>query len=97
MKSYEDKDGKLEKPEVGAEGFSDPVIILINGGRVLPAVWDSRDMRWHTFENGDEETFDGGVERWFKLPKHWVYDSEFYTPLKYKEWWRSERNEMKGE
>jgi len=90
MKSYEIHDAKIEKPEVGDNGYSDPVIIIVNGGTIYPAVWDSRDLRWHTFEDGDEETFNGGVLEWFKLPKHWVWDSDFYTPLKDGEKWRKE-------
>lgn len=88
-------ENKFYKPEVGIDGYSDPVQLLLNGGRLAYGVWDSRDERWHTFENGEEETFDSGVDRWEKLPKGWEYDSEFYTPLKYKEWWRTEHNEFK--
>lgn len=86
-------DAKIYKPDVCKDGYSDPVAVLCNGGQILICVWDERDKRWHSFVDGIEDTFDKGAIKWSKLPAEWVYDSEFYTPLKYKEWWREEHNE----
>ena len=76
-----DKDAKIEKPLVCSEGYSDPVAVLTDNKMILVAVWDTRDGFWHSFENGDEETF-GNVEKWYPLPAGWLYDSDLYAPTK---------------
>ena len=68
-------------PPVGAEGYSDPVAIITEHGQILTAVYDERDRYWHSFEDGDEEVF-AGVMDWIGYPKNWVWDSDFYTPIK---------------
>ena len=68
-------------PPVGAEGYSDPVAIITEHGQILTAVYDERDRYWHSFEDGDEEVF-AGVMDWQTFPKNWIWDSDFYTPIR---------------
>lgn len=87
-------DAKIYKPDVCKEGYSDPVAVLCDDGEILICVWDKRDGMWHSFVDGIEDTFGKGAVSWSKLPPEWIYDSDRYTPLRYKEWWRAEHNEF---
>lgn len=72
-----------DKPLVGSEGYSDPVVAITENGLLLVAVWDSRDGLWHVVDSldGNEEVV-GHVADWHTLPKNWIYDSEYYTPVR---------------
>lgn len=72
-----------DKPIVGSEGYSDPVAAISENGLLLYAVWDSRDGLWHVIDSsgGDEDCI-GNVADWHTLPKNWIYDSEYYTPVR---------------
>ena len=74
-----DKDAMIDKPATCSEDYSDPVAVLTSNQVIAIAVWDSRDGFWHSFENGEEETF-GNVKKWYPLPAGWVYDSDLYVP-----------------
>ena len=68
-------------PPVGAEGYSDPVAVITEHGQMFIGVYDKRDGFWHIFEDGEEECI-GYVMDWQTFPKNWVWDSDFYTPIK---------------
>ena len=73
-------DAQIDKPATCSDGYSDPVAVLTSDGQVVIAVWDSRDGYWHSFENGEEDTF-GNVRNWAPLPGGWPYDSDLYLPV----------------
>ena len=68
-------------PPVGAEGYSDPVAIITEHGQMFIGVYDTRDGYWHIFENGDEECIEYVMD-WQTFPKNWIWDSDFYTPIR---------------
>lgn len=74
-------DAKLYKPEVAQEGtykgISDPVEAIDDDG-ILHHVWWDGEL-WHEVVDGEEETFGSGLKAWRKIPKEWVYDSEYYS------------------
>ena len=78
METY---DAKLYKPEIATEGtykgISDPVEAIDDDGILHHVFWDGK--MWHEIVDGCEETFNAGLKEWRKLPKSWIYDSEFYS------------------
>lgn len=78
METY---DANIYKPEVAQDGayigISDPVEAIDEDG-VLHHVWWDGSL-WHEIVDGEEETFGSGLKEWRKLPKGWVYDSDYYS------------------
>ena len=74
-------DAKIEKPLLGKEGVSDPVVVFTDNEMVLIAWWNGEC--WNNIEadsEGIKTEWFGNVLYWTEItfPTNWVYDDEVY-------------------